>query len=475
MSISETVLERLKACLGPKGYIEDTVAKASFMAEWRGRSVGLSPLVVMPDSTEQVAEVVKICAEHQVGIVPQGGNTGLVEGGIPDDSNSQILLSLGRMDRLVHIDPIDYSMTIEAGMPLYKAQEYAREHNRLFPLSLASEGTCTVGGNIATNAGGIHVMKYGNMRDLVLGLEVVLPNGDIWNGLQSLRKDNAGLDLRNIFVGSEGILGIVTRATVKLFPRPRGMETVFVGFESLDKGIALLSKLREQCGTSLTAFEIIPKTGLELVLKNIPDTRQVLENMYPWHAVIECWTDQPIPDGVEGGVLTQALTEAFEAELIVDAAIAASASQKQDFWKLRENLSEAQREEGTGIKHDISVSCAQLPEFVTRAEERVLAIQPGTRILPYGHAGDGNLHYDVIRPVDMDKESFFTLKQEMNDAIHDLIAEMKGSIAAEHGIGALKADEMARLKPQIDIQMMKTLKNSFDPLNIMNPNRVIRG
>ncbi len=474
MTISETALTEIKDLLGPKGYITDPAAKALFMAEWRGRSVGSSPLVALPRSTEEVSALVKICAKHKIGIVPQGGNTGLVEGGIPDDSNSQLLLSLSKMDKLVEIDPLDYSMTIESGMPLYKAQEHARDHNRLFPLSLASEGTCTVGGNIATNAGGIHVMKYGNMRDLVLGLEVVLANGEIWNGLQSLRKDNAGLDLRNIFVGSEGALGIVTRATVKLFPRPRAVETIFVGFEDLDKGLRLLSKLREECGTSLTAFEIIPKAGLELVLKNIPDTRQVLDNIYQWHAVIECWHDTSLNDGIESGPLAQAIADGFEADLIVDAAVATSDSQKQDFWKLRENLSEAQREEGTGIKHDISVSCAKLPKFVAEAEKRVLAIHPGTRILPYGHAGDGNLHYDVIRPLDMDKDSFFALKQQMNDAIHDLIADMGGSIAAEHGIGALKADEMERLKPAIDISLMRTLKHSLDPHNIMNPNRVIK-
>jgi FAD/FMN-containing dehydrogenase len=464
-------LDRIRAVVGPRGWTADPAEMAPFLAEERGLYRGKARMVVRPASTQEVAEIVRICAESAIAIVPQGGNTGLVGGGVPHDHGAEIVLSLSRMNRVRALDPLNYTITVEAGCVLANIQKAADEADRLFPLSLGAEGTCQIGGNLSTNAGGIAVLRYGMARDLVLGLEVVLPSGEIWNGLTGLRKDNTGYDLKQLFVGAEGTLGIITAAVLKLFPRPGSVETAFVAVPGPDAAIELLSRLRAGTGDAVTAFELISRRALEMVLKHIPGTSSPLAELHSWHVLIE--TSSGATGGGLKASLEQVLGAAMEDGLVHDAVLAASGDQAKALWRLRESITEAQKPEGGSIKHDVSVPVSQVPTFIARATAACEARLPGIRIVAFGHAGDGNIHFNMSQPVGADRAAYLARWAEFNRIVHDIVAELGGSISAEHGIGRLKREELLHYKSPVAIELMRTLKRTLDPKNILNPGKVV--
>lgn len=407
-----------------------------------------------------------ICSESGVSVVPQGGNTGLVGGQTPDASGEQIVLSLERLNRVRDLDPTSEAMTLEAGLTLANAQQAAESVDRYFPLSLASEGSCTIGGNLATNAGGVHVLAYGNMRDLALGLEVALADGRLLTTLGKLRKDNTGYDLTRLFIGSEGTLGVITAATLKLFPRPRSRAVTIVGLASPGHALDLLGLARAEAGPALHAFEIVPRIGLELVLRHMPGAREPLAHTYDWYALIEF---AGFIEGEAEQLADEVLTHALDADLALDAARAHSLEQAAAFWRLRENLSEAQKREGGSIKHDVSVPVASVPDFIAEAGRRLANRWPDMRPVPFGHMGDGNIHYNVSQPVDGDKAAFLALWSDVNAVVHQLVGEMGGSISAEHGIGRLKRDLLRDVKDPVALDVMRALKQTFDPKGVLNP------
>lgn len=466
-----SVIDQIKEAVGPKGYTEDIRVMAPYLADWRGNFNGAAPIVVLPKSTAEVSAVVKICAAAGIAMVPQGGNTGLVRGGIPTEAGDQIVINLSRMNKVLDVDARSFTLKTEAGATLQSIQEAASEADRLFPLSLAAEGSCQIGGNIGTNAGGIHVMRYGNTRDLVLGLEVVLPNGDIWDGQTALRKDNTGYDLKQLFIGAEGSLGIVTGAVLKLFPAPKAIETAFIGCASAEDALSMLARFREVRGDHLTAFEIFPRQGLELVLKNIPGTRDPLAEEHPWYALVEFWAanaEEPLKDAMEA-----MLAELLEAGLGSDAAIPATIEQRNALWKLRESFAEALRAEGAGFACDVSVPVASIPEFIARADAAVEALLPGAITVGFGHAGDGNIHYNMGPPAGMGMAELVKLAGGLSRAVHDIVVDLDGSISAEHGIGRQRAPELAHYKDDLSLSMMRGIKASIDPENLMNPGVIL--
>jgi FAD/FMN-containing dehydrogenase len=463
-------INALAAAIGPSHVLTSPEAMRSHLVEPRGLFHARALAVVKPGNTEEVAAVVRLARQYHVPIVPQGGNTGLVGGGVPDDSGQAIVLSLTRMNRVRHVDADNDALTVEAGATLASVQEAARAANRLFPLSLASEGSCTIGGNIATNAGGTAVLSYGNMRDLVLGLEVVLADGRIWNGLRCLRKDNSGYALKHLFIGSEGTLGIVTTAALRLFPRPQSVETFWAGVSSPDQALALFRHLRAHFGSLLTAAELLPQTGLDMVLTHFPQTRAPLPAPHMWHILFE--VSSPMRMDLRD-ILATVLEEALEKNLLENGVIAQSLAQREAFWLLREAMSEAQKHEGGSIKHDISVPISALPEMIRAGCEAALNVMPGCRPVPFGHVGDGNLHFNISQPIGMDKALFLKHWDVMNAAIHALVAELGGSAAAEHGVGRLKADIMRTLKQPQDVDMMRAIKNAFDPEGLLNPGTIL--
>lgn len=471
MSITSSLLADLRRAVGSQGYLEQAADIEPFLVDHRKLYRGATPLVLRPDSTEQVSTILRMCNEARVGVVPVGGNTGYCGGATPSEDGSQIVLSLARMRRIRAIDPLNYTMIAEAGCVLAEVQAAAASVDRLFPMSLGSEGSCQLGGNLSTNAGGTAVLRYGMMRDLVLGLEVVLPDGRVLDNLKPLRKDNTGYDLRNLFMGAEGTLGVITAATCKLFSRPASNVTAFVGLSDPQRAVALLSRLRTFTGDAVSTFELIPRSALELVLEYIPNTADPLDRRHDWYVLLE----------VGMGRQAESMREAIETELaaameqgeISDAALAASESQREMFWKLRETIPEAQRQIGASIKHDVSVTTSELPRFILEASRLVHAISPQGRIVSYGHLGDGNLHFNVSRPADSDDESFLRLAPNINRAVHDLIARYGGSISAEHGIGRLKREELVRYEPPVAIEVMRAIKHALDPNGIMNPGKVL--
>lgn len=468
---SADALDQIRAVVGPRGWTADPAEMAPFLAEERGLYRGKARMVVRPASTQEVADVVRICAESGIAIVPQGGNTGLVGGGVPHDHGAEIVLSLSRMNRVRALDPLNYAITVEAGCVLANIQKAADEADRLFPLSLGAEGTCQIGGNLSTNAGGIAVLRYGMARDLVLGLEVVLPSGEIWDGLTGLRKDNTGYDLKQLFVGAEGTLGIITAAVLKLFPRPGSIETAFVAVPDPDAAIALLSRMRAGTGDAVTAFELISRRALEMVLKHIPGTSNPLAELHPWHVLIE--TSSGATGGGLKASLEQVLGAAMEDGLVHDAVLAASGDQAKALWRLRESITEAQKPEGGSIKHDVSVPVSQVPTFIARATAACEERLPGIRIVAFGHAGDGNIHFNMSQPVGADRAAYLARWAEFNRIVHDIVAELGGSISAEHGIGRLKREELLHYKSPVAIELMRTLKRTLDPKNILNPGKVV--
>lgn len=469
--MSENLLEKLISIVGSNAVITQADAMAPHLNDWRGRYHGDAVAVVKPNSTEQVTAIVKLCAETRTAIVPQGGNTSLCGAAVPNTNSNAIVLNLTRMNKIRAIDLDNNTITVEAGCVLAQLQRTAQEHDRLFPLSLAAEGSCTIGGNLSTNAGGTAVLRYGNTRELTLGLEVVLPDGQIWTGLRGLRKDNTGYDLKQLFIGAEGTLGVVTAAVMKLFPQPKSNATAFVGITSPAQALQLFNQLRGNCAERLTGFELISRRCLDFVLRHIPNTTDPLATPYPWYVLIELAESAMSLNA--GEILEQELAVALEHSAAVDAAIAKSTAQSQALWTLRENISEAQRFEGASIKHDISVPISSIPEFVTRASAALEAACKDIRIVAFGHMGDGNLHFNVSRPIAQNDTEFFAQSHQINEIVHDLVHTMNGSISAEHGLGQLKREEITRYKSVLELDLMRAVKRAWDPLNIMNPGKVI--
>lgn len=455
--------EALKAALGSGGWTDDPAEIAPWLKEWRNRWSGHTPLMLTPRSTEEVARAVAVCAERRIAIVPQGGDTGLVGGQIP---YGEVLLSTRKLRAVRDVTPFDDAMTVEAGVTLLEAQQQAAAVDRLFPLSLAAEGSATIGGVISTNAGGTAVLRYGVMRDLVLGIEAVMPDGEIFHGLKRLRKDNTGYDLKQLLIGAEGTLGVVTAATLKLFPVMRSRATAMVGLETPASAIELLARAKAETGGGVEAFELMKRLGMAFVLRNIPDTREPLESTPPWYVLIELVSGEP---GAADSAMERLLTDAFEAGLIIDAAIAQSDAQRAAFWKVREEQSAAQKPEGGGWKHDVSVPVSRIADFLDEATAAVERFHPGARVGAFGHVGDGNLHYDVLCPPGGDLPAFLARWAEGSEVVHDIVAKYDGSISAEHGLGRLKTEEARRYKSPLEIRTMQAVRAAIDPNRIMNP------
>ncbi len=457
--------------VGENGLIRKPEDIAPYVIDQRKAYRGSTPMVVRPASTKEVATVVTLCAENGIPIVPQGGNTGLCGGATPSEQGDQLLLSLTRMNKVRSVDPLNYTLTAEAGVILADIQETAEKHDRLFPLSLGAEGTARIGGNLATNAGGTGVLRYGNARELVVGIEVVLPDGKIWDGLSALRKDNTGYDLKQLFVGSEGTLGVITATVLKLFPRPRDMQTGFAAVRDVTAAIEILARARAASDDRVTAFEWMARKGLDMVFKHIPGVRDPLSQPYPEYLLIELTSGHD-----EGGLrdtLEQILSDAMERGEILDATIAESRQQAKDFWKLRETIPEAQAIDGAGIKHDISVPVSSMPEFLQLANAEVTKAVEGVQICAFGHIGDGNAHYNLNQPTNINGESFLEHKEDLNRIVHDIATDLRGSISAEHGIGRLKREELVHYKSPVALDVMRSIKSAIDPKNIMNPGKVL--
>ena len=471
-------IEKLQAIVGDKGLVLDTQEMRPYLSDWRENYLGAALAIVRPASTEEVSEVVKLCAAEKVAICPQGGNTGMSGGATPQEVGLEIVLSLTRMNRILEIDKVGYSMTVEAGVILKTIQETAADHDRLFPLSLGAEGSCTIGGNLSTNAGGVQVLHYGNARNLVMGLEVVLPNGDIWNGMRALKKDNTGYDLRDLYLGAEGTLGIITKAILKLWPKPKDVATAWTAVPSPAAAVELLSGAYAASEDNVTSCELMGRQGIDLVLKNIHGATDPLADRHDWYVLLEWSSSRPPRHGANQTGLREKmevyLGEAMEKGLVLDAVIAQNEAQARAFWALRENHSESQKREGPSIKHDISVSVSKLPEFVTEGLAAMNRVLPGCRPVPFGHVGDGNLHFNCQSPPGWSKPQFMHHGEAISGAIYDLVTSFGGSISAEHGIGRIKVDELTHYRSQIELDVMRTLKRALDPHNIMNPGKVIQ-
>jgi len=465
---SPELLARFAAIVGKKYAVTDPAAQAPYLVEMRGLYQGRTSLVLRPGTTAEVAAIVRLANETKTPVVPQGGNTGLVGGQIP--LAGEIVLSLTRLDRVREVDPISNTMTCEAGVVLANAQAAAAAAERLFPLSLAAEGSCTIGGNLATNAGGTAVLAYGNARELVLGLEVVLADGRIWNGLSKLKKDNTGYDLKQLFVGAEGTLGVITAAVLKLFPRPHAVETAFAGVASPRAALALLNLTEERAGGAVTSFELMPRIAVEFALRHGAGTRDPLGAPHPWYVLIEL--SSAAREGLRAS-LEELLASAAERGLLADAAIATSIEQAQSFWHLRNLISETQRPEGGSIKHDVSVPVAAVPAFIEAASAAVETLIPGCRPVPFGHLGDGNVHFNVSQPVGADKAEFLAQWGTVNACVHDIVGKFHGSISAEHGIGRLKRDLLPHVKDPVTLELMRALKHTLDPNGILNPGKLL--
>ncbi len=444
---------------------------AAYLTDWRRRFTGRARAVLRPASTDEVAALVQLCVQHRVPIVPQGGNTGLVLGSVPDHSGTAVVLSLSRLNRIRGVDPINDTLTAEAGCTLHQVQQAAEAHDRLFPLSLASEGSCSIGGNLATNAGGTAVLRYGNTRELTLGLEVVTAQGEVWNGLRGLRKDNTGYDLRDLFIGSEGTLGIITAAVLKLFALPTARTTALFALESVGDALDLLALARHRCDANLTGFELMSDFSLQLVERHFTTQRLPFSQRYPQYVLMEISTEEPEAYAI--AQLESVAEQALEKHLARDVVVATSFAQSKSLWALREHISDAQGAEGKNIKHDISLPISCIADFITDTDAELQRGFPGCRMVTFGHLGDGNLHYNVSAPLGHDDESFLTKQAAVNRIVHDRVHHYGGSISAEHGLGALKRDEILRYKSGTEMAMMLAIKRALDPLNLMNPGKVV--
>jgi len=457
------VISRLKAVLGEGGWSQDPERIASKLVEWRGRWTGQTPLLALPKSTAEVSAVVGICAETGTAIVPQGGNTGLVSGQIP---KGELLLSTERLRTIRDVDAFDDVIVAEAGVTLAAVHEAAEEKRRRFPLSLASEGSATIGGLVSTNAGGTQVLRYGTMRDLVLGLEAVLPNGEVWNGLKRLRKDNTGYDLKQLLIGAEGTLGVITAASLKLFPILPSRAVAMCAVASPADAIRLLARAKDETGGQVEAFELMSRLGVAFALKNIPGLREPLEAKHPWYVLIEAASGEP---GAAEAGLERVLSGALDDGLVTDAAIAQTEAQAKAFWAVRENQSGGQRPEGAAWKHDVSVPVSRIADFIETATAAVKRFAPDARVVAFGHVGDGNVHYDVLRAEGGDDVRHNALRDEGSRIVHDIVADRGGSISAEHGLGAMKTAEALRYKSAVEVEALRAVRQALDPKRIMNP------
>jgi FAD/FMN-containing dehydrogenase len=466
-----SILERIGAVVGRQGLLTERQDLEPYLGDWRGFYRGNAPAVVRPAATGEVAAVVRICAEAGTAIVPQGGNTGMSGAATPPPAGEAIVLQLGRMNRIRGLDALNNTITVEAGCVLAAIQQAARDAGRLFPLSLGAEGSCQIGGNLATNAGGINVLRYGNARDLTLGLEVVLPDGRVWDGLRGLRKDNTGYDLKQVFIGSEGTLGIITAAVLKLFPVPRTTVTALVAVAAPAAAVELLALLREECGERISAFELLSRRCVELVLAHIPGTREPLPAAHAWYVLAE------LAEASSGGPLQrefeQAMARASERGLALDAVVAASGAQRAALWRIREAIPEASQKEGLLYRHDVSVPVSRIPGFIIDAGAALERDFPGARVLCFGHIGDGNLHYNCFVPGRARNEPAALAATDVNRTVLDVVQRFGGSFSAEHGIGQAKRAELARYKGGLEIELMRAVKRALDPRGIMNPGKVL--
>ena len=469
--IEQALIDRFISLVGEKHALTAKDDLTHYTHENRHIYVGQTPLVLKPGSTAEAAAIMKLAFETDTAIVPQGGHTGHAAGAVPDENGSQIVLATERLNKIREIDLAGNTMTVEAGVVLQTIQETADDNDRLFPLSLGSQGSCMIGGNISSNAGGTGVLAYGNTRELVLGLEVVLPNGDIWNGLRKLKKDNTGYALKHLFIGAEGTLGVVTAAVLKLFPKPKGRVVVWAGVSSPSAASKILNSALPAAGSNLTGFELIHRTPLDFVLQSMPGSRDPLAGKHEWYVLAEFSSGRSEPEAREQAETIFA--DVLERGLAHDAVISGSLAEFAALWKLREDMGEAQTHHGASIKHDISVPVHRIPDFLEKAGPEVMRVVPGARLCVFGHLGDGNLHYNVSQPVGGDAQAFLEKRHEVNAAVHAIIAEMGGSISAEHGIGRLKRDLLAHTKSPVEMAMMRSVKQALDPKGIMNPGKVV--
>ncbi len=464
-------LSPLRAIVGEQGFITHADDMAPYLTDWRKRWQGQAQAVIRPANTAELSAVMAWCYQHEVPMVPQGGNTGLAGAATPDDSGKAVVIQLGRMRSIRALDPDNQVLIAEAGCILSELQQAAASVDRYLPLSLGAEGSCQIGGNLATNAGGLAVLKYGNARDLVLGLEVVLPDGTVWDGLSQLRKNNAGYDLKHLFMGSEGTLGIISAAVLKLYPAIRERVTALLAIEDAAQAVPLLHQVQAQLGDQVTSFELMPRPAVELALTQVQGTVDPFEQPYPCYVLLE------LSSSAMASGLTQqaeaALMPLFENGLLLDAVIANSGQQTQQLWFMREAIVEAQRLAGASVKHDVSVPLAAIPELLTQATAAVQAILPSVRVLPFGHVGDGNIHFNLVQPADMSAAEFSAFEAQLSDAVHAVVAQLGGSVSAEHGIGQLRCAVLQQYGSPVGLQLMQQFKQLLDPKNLMNPHKVL--
>jgi D-lactate dehydrogenase (cytochrome) len=468
---SAAFLDACRAAIGAAHVVTDDEAMAPFLLDWRRRANARALAVLRPASTEQVAQLVRICAQWRIALVPQGGNTGLVLGSVPDGSGTAVVLSVARLNQIRAIDAVNRTITVDAGCILQHMQQAALEAGCLFPLSLASEGSCTIGGNLATNAGGTAVLRYGNTRDLCLGLEVVTAQGEVWDGLRGLRKDNTGYDVRDLFIGSEGTLGIITGAVLKLFPQPKACITALAAMQSPAQALQLLTLMQDHCGASLTGFELMSRHCLDLVATHFPQLPTPFARGSAHYVLLELSSSQSQEHAI--GLLETSLAAALEQRIIADAVLATSGAQSLGLWQLREHIPLAQAAAGGNIKHDISLPISCIADFIAATDRLLQQAHPGCQQVCFGHLGDGNLHYNVAAPNGVSPGDFLLHQEAVNRIVHDSVDRHGGSISAEHGIGALKRDELVRYKSEIELNLMRAIKAALDPLGIMNPGKIL--
>ena len=460
------LVDQLKSIVGSSGWTTDADELQPHLTEWRDQYQGETLIMVSPDNTDDVSAIIRACAASNTAVVPQGGNTGLCGGAIPDSSGQQVLLSLSRMNTIRSIAANDFSMIVEAGCILADVQAAAHNAGRFFPLSLAAEGSCQIGGNLSTNAGGINVLRYGNARAQVLGLEVVLADGTVWNGLRGLRKDTAGYDIKQLFIGSEGTLGVITAANLRLYPEVRNTQTAMIAVTSPTRAVELLAGFRESLADQLQAFELIPCRALRYLNRHMPTIPLPFTNDHPWYVLIESSLD-------DEEILENVLAEAIEKGLGSDAVVAKNVSEQEALWRIRHSISEAQKFEGVSLKHDVSVPVGKIGEFIEVAEAAVLERIPDARVVAFGHVGDGNVHFNISQPKSRSAESFRDEANALSDIIYDIVIEFDGSISAEHGVGQFKRDALKKYLASEEIAVMKTIKAALDPGNILNPGKVL--
>jgi FAD/FMN-containing dehydrogenase len=464
-------LAHCRTLLGADYVLDTDAAMAPYLTDWRGRFTGKAAAVLRPCSVEQVAALVRACAQWRVPLVPQGGNTGLVLGSIPDASGAAVVLSLARLNAIRQIDAVNRTITVDAGCILQHVQQAAAAEGCLFPLSLAAEGSCTIGGNLSTNAGGTAVLRYGNARDLCLGLEVVTPQGEIWSGLRGLRKDNTGYDLRDLFIGAEGTLGVITGAVLKLYPQPKASITALAALPSPAHALQLLVLMQDHCGASVTGFELMSRFCMELVAREFPQLPKPFAAAHEQYVLLELSSSESEQHAV--GLLERAIGAALERDVIADAVVATSVAQSAGLWQLREHIPLAQAKAGKNIKHDISLPVSRIADFIAVTTPQLQAAFPGCQLVCFGHLGDGNLHFNVAPPEGISNEDFLANQDKVNRVVHDSVVSFGGSISAEHGIGALKRDELAHYKSAVELNMMRAVKAALDPLGIMNPGKIL--